>query len=150
MPISSVTLILMAAMTCNIVNGVSYPFIPFIQEQSDDEDEFSYTYVILPTWLNLRWEKFVKRPHPLRIYRYGVTAAVKAANISRKEFLKCWTFVRSRASRDDIFCWLKDAGFGQDSIGKSRRTPLRVAFVRKILQRYKDIKVYACICVFYV
>ena len=143
LPILSVTLIPMAALMSNIASGVSYAFTWFIQEQnSDDEDEFSSTTVILPKWINPRWNKFVKRPYPLRMYQYGISPALKSANVSRKEFLKCWRFVRSRAAPDDVFSWLKDAGFGQGSIAKSRRTPLRVAFVRKIIQQYKDMKVF--------
>ena len=141
-PILSVTPIPMAALTSYIASGVSYAFIRFIQEQnSDDEDEFSSTTVILPKWINPRWGKFVKRPYPLRLYQYGISPALKSANVSRKEFLKCWRFVRSRAAPDDVFSWLKDAGFGQGSIAKSRHRSLRVAFVRKILQQYKDMKV---------
>ena len=52
--------------------------------------------------------------------------------------------MRSRTPPDEVFSWLKDAGFGQERYYKklSVRTPLRVAFVRKILQRYKDVKVF--------
>ena len=42
---------------------------------------------------------------------------------------------------DEVFSWFKDAGFGQVT-RRPARISLTVAFVRKILQRYKDIEVY--------
>ena len=80
---------------------------------------------------------------------YNITSGLKAANINKKEFVKCWNFVKSRTTPEEIFSWFKDARFGQVTAQPARR-PLRVAFVRKILQRRKDIEVNACICVFHV
>ena len=89
--------------------------------------------------------KFVKS-NP---YYYSITAALKAVNIDKEEFLKCWNFVKSRTMPDEVFSWFKDAGFGQIH-STSASTSSRAAFVRKILQRYKDIKVCACIFTFHV
>ena len=109
----------------------------FIQEQSDGEDEARYTSIVIPMRINARWRKLVK--HRRTTYQYGVTKALNSANISRDEFLKCWRFVRPRTPPDELFSWFKEARFGQGPMKVSQRTPLRMAFVRKILQRYKDI-----------
>ena len=82
-------------------------------------------------------------------FSYPIPGALKAANIDKEEFAKCWKFVKSRTMPEEIFSWFKDAGFGQVTARPARRS-LRVAFVRKILQRRKDIEVNACICVFHV
>ena len=111
-----------------------------IQEQSDGEDEARYTSIFVPTRINARWSKLVK--HRRTTYQYGVTKALNSANIGREEFLKRWRFVKSRTPPDELFSWFKEARFGQGYMKVSRRTPLRVAFIRKILQRYTDIKVF--------
>ena len=85
----------------------------------------------------------------LNRYYYSITAALKAANIDQEEFLKCWNFVKSRTMPDEVFSWFKDAGFGRVT-RRPASTSLRVAFVRKILQRYKEIEVYVLIYVFHV
>ena len=75
-------------------------------------------------------------------YDFAVTNALELANVSTKEFLKCWQFVRPRTPPDEVFSWFKDAGFRQGSTKVSLRVPavsLKVVFVRKILQRYKEI-----------
>ena len=109
-----------------------------IQEQSEDESEMCY--VCLATHLNSKWCKVVKTQKSF--YKYKIGAAIKSVNISKKEFLKCWGFVRARTPPDEVFSWFKDARFGQRSMKISRRMALRVAFVRRILQRYKDIEVF--------
>ena len=137
---SSVTLMLMAVTTFNIVSAVSYAHIQFIQEHSDDEDEIKCTQLGVPMCILSRWQEIVN--HHRAAYQYSVTNALHLANISGGKFLKCWEFVRSRTPPDEVFSWFKDAGFGQGFMMKSLRTPLRVSFVRKIIQRYKDIEVF--------
>ena len=131
------------AMTSNIVSGVSYTPIWFTQEQTSDDEDGVHTDVILPTRLNSRWHKLVKNTNPQKLYRYSVTGALKRAKISRQKFLKCWFSVRSRILPDEVVSLFKDAGFGLGYAMKtSRRMALRVAFVRTILQRYKDMEVF--------
>ena len=129
----------MAGTTSNIVSAVSYTHIRFIQERSDDEGAMKCTQLSVPVWLHSRWQEIVKRRR--KYYQYSVTDALKSANISGRKFLKCWRFVRPRTKPDKVLSLFKDAGFGQGPMGACRRTSLRVAFVRKILQRYKDMKV---------
>ena len=57
--------------------------------------------------------------------------------------------MKSRTMPDEVFSWFKDAGFGRFT-RRPASTSLRVAFVRKILQRYKEIEVYVLIYVFHV
>ena len=119
-----------------------YTLVCFIQEQRDNEGDVLPSFVYLPRYLNSRWSKLVKSDQPC--YYYHITAALKAINIDREEFLKCWDFVKSRTAPEEVFSWFKDAAFGQIPRGPAS-TSLRVAFARKILQRYKEIEVYACI-----
>ena len=126
----------MAAMHTDVVSRMP---ISFIQNQIDDKDEVNRTSIVLPSYFSSRWCKLVK--YQQERYGYDVTTSLKSANISRKEFLECWRFVRSRTRPEKVFSWFKDAGFGQGSMPLHVRVSLRVTFVRKILQRYKDIKV---------
>ena len=130
----------MAVTTSNIVSAVSYTHIRFIQEHSDDEGEMKCTQLSVPIWLHSRWKEIVKRRR--KYYQYSVTDALQSANIRGRKFLKRWRFVRSRTPPDELFSWFKDAGFGQGYMMQSLRTSSRVTFVRKIMQRYKDIKVF--------
>ena len=103
-----------------------------------------YHRVYLPRHIAPRWRKFLNCDG--RDFGYNVTPCLKAANVNKKEFAKCWTFVKSRTMPDEVFSWFKDAGFGQVT-RRPARISLTVAFVRKILQRYKDIEVYVYICI---
>ena len=95
-----------------------------------------YYRLYLPRHIAPRWRKFLNCDG--RDFGYNVTPCLEAANVNKKEFAKCWTFVKSRTMPDEVFSWFKDAGFGQ-----ANRSHVRdAAFARKILQRYKDIEVY--------
>ena len=120
-------------------NVISCMLISFIQNQIDDKDEVSRATICLPIYFSSRWCKLVK--YQQERYAYDVTTALRSANISKKEFSKCWQFVRSRTRPEEVFSWFKDAGFGQGYMKTYIRASLTVTFVRKILQRYKDIKV---------
>ena len=98
--------------------------------------------VYLPRLINSRWSKFLKSDRKRKKYWYVITAALEVENIDKEEFLKCWKFVRPRTKPDEVLSWFKYAGFGQGPMGTSRRTSLRVAFVRTILQRYEDMEVF--------
>ena len=104
----------------------------------------SETIVYLPKLIISRWNTFLKSDRKRKKYWYVITTALEVENVDKEEFLKCWKFVRPRTRPEEVFSWFKDAGFGQIHSTSARKS-LRVAFVRKILQRYKDIKVYACI-----
>ena len=111
--------------------------------------------VYLPKHIIPRWRKFLnceggdiynnvtpdREFVKFNRYYYSITAALKALNIDKEEFAKCWNFVRSRTMPGEVFSWFKDAGFGQVT-RRPARISLTVAFVRKILQRYKEIEVY--------
>ena len=104
----------------------------------------SEAIVYLPKLIISRWSKFLNSDRKRKKYWYVITAALEVENIDKEEFVKCWTFVRSRTRPEEVFSWFKDAAFGQIPRGPAS-TSLRVAFARKILQRYKEIEVYACI-----
>ena len=61
---------------------------------------------------------------------------LQKANVSEKEFKSCWFYLHPRLSDDELFSLFKDSGFSHGEItGRS-------AFVRTVLQRCKDIKVF--------
>ena len=111
----------------------------FIQEQWNSEDQPEKIRVRLPKHIHSRWRKFLKCDGERFYYQIG--KALKAENINKEKFAKCWKFVRSRTMPDEVFSWFKDAGFGQVT-RRPARISLTVAFVRKILQRYKEVEVY--------
>ena len=123
---------------------IIYTLIWFIQEQRDNEGDGPPKITVrLPKYITSRWRKFLKSDQ--EIFEYNISTSVKAANIDKKEFVKCWNFVKSRTMPEEIFSWFKDARFGQITPRPARKS-LRVAFIKTILQRYKDIEVCVHMC----
>ena len=70
-------------------------------------------------------------------FKYALSKVLKMMNVPSKEFAKCWNFIKKNTTHEELFCLVKDAGFGPRDVALFSK----VAFVRKVLQRYKDANV---------
>ena len=100
----------------------------------------SLVRVKVPRRIRARWLKHVEITQTSTDYQYDISSAVKIANVCPEELRKCWKFVKSVISNEELFCMFKDAGFG--SCRKQKQPHHVVSFVKKILQRYQDFKVF--------
>ena len=90
--------------------------------------------ITVPSRISRRWGKYVKDVQR-RQFRYGITAALKIANVRAQKFKRCWFYVREEMSKDELFSLFKNARFDVDDRGHYRS---RAKFVSIILQRYED------------
>ena len=96
--------------------------------------------VQVPDRIQSRWCKHVKiNTH----VGYSIAVVLKMMNVTSQEFSKCWEFMKKSTTDEELFCLFKDAGFCPGvSISSGK-----LDFVRKVLQRYNDAKVFVCVCV---
>ena len=93
----------------------------------------------VPDRIHSRWREHAKLDSSRRrVVKYTVSAALKMMNVTSQEFAKCWEFITKNASHDELFYLLKDAGFGSSILV----TSAKLDFVRKVIQRYNDAKVF--------
>ena len=64
--------------------------------------------------------------------------SLQRANVSENEFKSCWFYLHPRLSDDELFSLFKDSGFSPRD-----HEVTGIAFVRAVLQRYKDAKVFS-------
>ena len=93
----------------------------------------------VPDRIHSRWCEHAKIDSPSsRVVQYRVSAVLKMMNVTSQEFAECWEFITKNTSHDEIFYLLKDAGFGPSI----HVTSAKLDFVRKVIQRYHDAKVF--------
>ena len=97
----------------------------------------------VPRRIASRWANHLKLQWEKVDFNYSLFKVLKILNVTSQEFEKCWRFVDDSATEDEIFGLLKEAGFGV----RSGAISPRINFVRKVLQRYKEAKVFVCVCV---
>ena len=90
----------------------------------------------MPKRIKARWSRHHNLPKQDR-YTYDIAPALKKAKIDTDEFNICWSYLNARLSSDEIFS-LFYFGFSPTDPD----VPGRLAFVRTVLKRYKDAKVF--------
>ena len=112
-----------------------------IQGEIDTRDDVYRFSLFVPHRILPRWSKYMKVVHGARVsfhYRYSLFKVLKMANVTSDEFGKCWEFVENKDTDDGLFRLLYEAGFGPRCAAYSSK----LDFVRKVLQRYKEAKVF--------
>ena len=99
----------------------------------------------MPRRIASRWANHLKLEWEKVDFNYSLFKVLKILNVTSQEFEKSWRFVDESATDDEIFRLLKEAGFG----ARSGAISPRIDFVRKVLQRYKEAKVFLCVCMLY-
>ena len=96
----------------------------------------------MPRRIASRWANHLKLQWEKVDFNYSLFKVLKILNVTSQEFEKSWRFVDESATDDEIFRLLKEAGFGT----RPGAISPRMDFVRKVLQRYKEAKVFVCVC----
>ena len=100
----------------------------------------------VPPRIHSRWLKYLKVQWARSPCVYSLLTTLKITNVTSDEFGKCWQFTREIATDDELFRLLKEAGFGPHI---SARSP-KFDFVRKVLQKYREAKVFVGLYVLHV
>ena len=91
----------------------------------------------MPKRIKARWSRHHNLPKQDR-YTYDIAPALKKAKIDTDEFNICWSYLNAKLSSDELFS-LFYFGFSP----RDPDVPGRLAFVRTVLKRYKDAKVFS-------
>ena len=129
---------------------VAFNFSHARTQEKIHEQDIAGVLLYIPMRINARWAKYHNLLHR-DVYKYDITTIVKKANIRVDEFKKCWFYVKSRLSDDELFSLFKDSGFSPKGL---QEMSSRLDFVKNVVQRYKDTMVFlglllACISVVY-
>ena len=106
-----------------------------IQGKTVDQ-EMDRMRFIVPKRIAVRYAQHFKLPR-LDLYRYDMTSSITKAKVCTAEFKIRWAYMRARLSDDELFSLFKDSGFSPRD-----HEVTGIAFVRAVLQRYKDVKVF--------
>ena len=90
--------------------------------------------LLLPSRIRQRWRKSYGTGFKLNIGK-----ALLIINISWEEFQKCWRMVHPMIPDKELVCLLKKA-FGRQNL------PCKVALIKDIMRRYKDMEKPVCDC----
>ena len=107
-----------------------------IQGETVDQ-EMDRMRFIVPKRIAVRYAQHFKLPR-LDLYRYDMTSSITKAKVCTAEFKIRWAYMRARLSDDELFSLFKDSGFSPRD-----HEVTGIAFVRAVLQRYKDAKVFS-------
>ena len=91
----------------------------------------------MPKRIAVRYAQHFKLPQ-LDRYRYDMTSSITKAKICTAEFKIRWEYLHPRLSDDELFSLFKDSGFSPRD-----HEVTGIAFVRAVLQRYKDVEVFS-------
>ena len=106
-----------------------------IQERTVGQ-EMGRIKVIVPKRIGVRWAQHHNLPQ-LDHHGYDMMPSITNAKVCTGMFKICWNYLRVRLSDDELFSLFKDSGFSPRD-----RKVIGIAFVRSVLQRYKDAKVF--------
>ena len=105
-----------------------------MQAKYAEDDNVYRMSLYVPASVHTRWSEHVKQRARIKDFAYNISNGLKMMNVTSKEFAKCWQFMKKSTTDEELFCLLKDAGFGPPHAA----IPPKVEFIRKVLQRYKD------------
>ena len=98
--------------------------------------ELGRARISVPKRIRVRWVQHHNLPQQDR-YQYRMNSSLAKAKVCAEEFFTQWAYVRARLSDDKLFS-LFNFGFSPREHDVTRR----LAFVRTVLQRYTDAKVF--------